>query len=163
MNKITPMLWFDHQALEAAKFYVSVFKGGKLGKIGRYAEGMPGPAGQIMVVEFKVMGQEFAALNGGPMFQFNEAISLVVHCKTQREVDYYWKKLSAGGGKTSQCGWLKDKYGVSWQVVPDQVLDLISGKDTAKGARVMQAVMGMTKLDLKACLKAANAKPAKTK
>jgi predicted 3-demethylubiquinone-9 3-methyltransferase (glyoxalase superfamily) len=161
MNKITPMLWFDHQALEAAKFYVSVFKGGKLGKIARYAEGMPGPAGEIMVVEFKIMGQEFTALNGGPVFQFNEAISLVVHCKNQREVDYYWKKLTSGGGKTSQCGWLKDKYGVSWQVVPDPVINLLKGKDTAKGARVMQAIMGMTKIDVKACLKAASAKSAK--
>lgn len=163
MNKITPMLWFDDQALEAAKFYVSVFRGGKLGKIGYYAEGTPGQAGEVMVVDFTIMGQRFSALNGGPMFKFTEAISLVVHCQTQREVDYYWKALTAGGGETSQCGWLKDKYGVSWQVVPDPVLALITGKDAAKSARVMQAVMGMTKLDLKACLKAATAKPAKKK
>src|SRR5205823_841828 len=108
MQKITPFLWFDHNAEEAAKFYVSVFKKGKVGNISRYPEGSPGPAGSVMTVEFRILGQDFVALNGGPVFKFTEAISFVVHCKTQREVDYYWRKLSAGG-KEVQCGWLKDK------------------------------------------------------
>jgi predicted 3-demethylubiquinone-9 3-methyltransferase (glyoxalase superfamily) len=148
MPKITPFLWFDGNAEEAAKFYVSVFKPGKLGKINRYPEGAPAPAGSVMTVEFRLGGQDFVALNGGPEFKFNEAISFVVSCRTQREVDYYWRKLSAGGQEI-QCGWLKDKYGVTWQIVPTVLLELMSSRDRAKAARVTQAMMQMVKLDIK--------------
>lgn len=155
MQKVTPFLWFDNNAEEAAKFYVSIFKQAKLGRIAYYTEGAPAPAGTVMTVEFQLFGQEFVALNGGPVFKFNEAVSFVVHCQTQREVDYYWKKLASGGGETSQCGWLKDKYGLSWQIVPDTLVDLISSKDRAKATRVMQAMLRMTKLDLKRLKQAA--------
>jgi predicted 3-demethylubiquinone-9 3-methyltransferase (glyoxalase superfamily) len=154
VQKITPFLWFDNNAEEAAKFYVSVFKKGKLGDISRYTEGAPAPAGTVMTVEFQLFGQKFVALNGGPVFKFNEAVSFVVSCQTQREVDYYWKKLSAGG-ETSQCGWLKDKFGVSWQIVPDVLMELFRGKDRAKSTRVMQAMLQMTKLDIKRLKQAA--------
>lgn len=154
MPTITPFLWFNDNAEEAAKFYVSVFKKGKILNTSRYTEGAPGPAGSIMTVEFKILGQVFTALNGGPVFKFNEAISFVVRCKTQREVDYYWKKLSAGG-KEVQCGWLQDRYGLSWQIVPTALLDLFGGKDRARSTRVMQAMLQMTKLDIKALKKAA--------
>ncbi len=154
MKKLSTMLWFDQNGLEAAKFYVALFKG-KLGAISYYAEGMPGPAGSVLVVEFSILGHRFAALNGGPMFKFNEAVSFVVPTKDQRETDFYWKKLIADGGAPSQCGWLKDKFGVSWQIVPQVMLDLMKSKDSAKSARVMQAIMGMTKLDIKTALKAA--------
>lgn len=154
MPTVTPFLWFDHDAEEAAKFYISVFKGGKILKISHYPEGSPGPAGSVMTVEFKILGQVFTALNGGPIFKFNEAVSFVVQCRTQREVDYYWKKLSAGGEEV-QCGWLKDRYGLSWQIVPTALLDLFGGKDRARSTRVMQAMLKMTKLDIKALKKAA--------
>lgn len=157
MQKITPFLWFDGNAEEAAKFYVSVFKKGKIRRITRYTEGSPAPAGSVMTVEFTMLGQEFMALNGGPAHRFNEAISFVVHCKTQREVDSYWRKLTVGGGKPVACGWLTDKYGLSWQIVPTVLIDLLASKDRAKAARVMQAMMQMTKLDIKA-LKAAAAR-----
>ncbi len=157
MQKITPFLWFDHSAEEAAKFYVSVFKKkAKIVSISRSTEGSPASAGTVMTVEFKLFGQDFVALNGGPIFKFTEAVSFVVNCTTQREVDYYWKKLSAGG-KEVQCGWLQDKYGLSWQIVPTVLMDLMSGKDRAKATRVMQAMLKMTKLDIKG-LKAAAAK-----
>ncbi len=157
MQKITPFLWFNNNAEEAVKFYLSVFKKGKILRTGYYTEGSPAPAGTVMTVEFQLLGCDFVALNGGPMFKFTEAISLFVRCETQREVDYYWKKLSAGG-RTDQCGWLKDKYGLSWQIVPTVLLELITSKDRAKATRVMQAMMQMTKLDIKK-LKAAAAKP----
>ena len=122
MSKITPFLWFNDNAEQAAKFYVSVFKKGKVGAISRYSEGGPAPAGSVMTVEFKLLGQDFVGLNGGPVFKFTEAISFVVSCQTQREVDYYWKKLTSGGGKPVQCGWLKDKYGMCWQIVPTALI-----------------------------------------
>jgi len=122
MSKITPFLWFDHQAEEAAKFYTSIFKKSKIGTISRYGEAGPGPKGSVMTVAFNIEGQEFVALNGGPYFAFTEAISFVVDCKTQAEVDYFWDKLSEGGEK-SRCGWLKDKYGLSWQIVPSGLVE----------------------------------------
>ena len=151
MQTITPFLWFNDQAEEAARFYTSIFKKSRIGKVTRYdkaAEKVAGrPAGSVMTVEFQLAGQEFVALNGGPQFQFTEAISFVVSCKTQAEVDWFWKKLSAGGKKV-QCGWLKDKYGVSWQVVPTILGELLSGKDPARSGRVMQAMLKMVKLDI---------------
>jgi predicted 3-demethylubiquinone-9 3-methyltransferase (glyoxalase superfamily) len=155
MPKLTPFLWFDTQALEAAKFYVSVFKKkSKILKVAHYAEGGPGPKGSVMVVDFQLEGQRFQALNGGPHFKLSPAFSFVVECKTQKEVDSYWKKLTAGGGAPSQCGWLTDKFGLSWQIVPDVLAKLYSSKDKAKVARVMAAMMKMIKLDI-AALKAA--------
>jgi predicted 3-demethylubiquinone-9 3-methyltransferase (glyoxalase superfamily) len=145
-QKITPFLWYDGQAEEAAKFYVSVFKGGKLGKP------MPGADGKVLVMPFEIQGQEFSALNGGPQFKFNESVSFVVHCKDQDEVDYYWDKLTSGGGKESMCGWLKDKYGLSWQVVPDVLFELLRGP---KGGKVMEAFMQMKKFDIAALKRAA--------
>lgn len=160
MPTLTPFLWFSDNAEAAAEFYISVFKGGKILTVTRYAEGGPGPVGSVMTVEFKILGQTFTALNGGPVFTFNEAVSFVVRCKTQREVDYYWKKLASGGGETSHCGWLKDKYGLSWQIVPDALIELFGNgkKDPAQSARVMQAMMKMTKLDIKKLQQAAKAK-----
>jgi predicted 3-demethylubiquinone-9 3-methyltransferase (glyoxalase superfamily) len=160
MQKLTPFLWFDHNAEEAVKFYLSVFKKGKIRSIARYTDVDSAPpswptAGTVMTVSFQLFGQDFVALNGGPVFHFNEAISFVVNCKTQREVDYYWSKLTAGGGKASQCGWLKDKYGVSWQIVPTALMELMSSKDRAKVARVTQAMLRMTKLDIKTLKQAA--------
>lgn len=160
MQKITPFLWFNDNAEEAAKFYTSIFKKSKLGTIARYdkaGEKVSGrSSGSVMTVEFQIAGQDFIALNGGPMFKFNEAVSFVVNCKTQKEVDYYWKKLTAGGGKAGQCGWLKDKFGVSWQVVPTELNKLMNSKDAVKSQRVMEAMLKMVKLDLKK-LKAAYA------
>jgi predicted 3-demethylubiquinone-9 3-methyltransferase (glyoxalase superfamily) len=161
MQKITPFLWFNDQAEEAVKFYASIFKNSKIGKIARYdkaGEKVAGrPAGSVMTVEFQLEGQEFIALNGGPPFKFTEAISFVVNCKTQAEVDKYWKKLSAGGKKV-QCGWLKDKYGLSWQIVPTVLGELLSSKDAAKSHRVMQAMLKMVKLDIKKLKQAAKGK-----
>jgi predicted 3-demethylubiquinone-9 3-methyltransferase (glyoxalase superfamily) len=154
MQKITPFLWFDNQAEEAAKFYTSIFKNSKIGKIARYGDAGPGPKGSVMIVEFQLEGQEFVALNGGPLFKFTEAISFVVKCKTQAEVDKFWKKLSAGG-KEVQCGWLKDKYGLSWQIVPTVLGELVSDKDAPKSQRVMQAMLKMVKLDIKKLKQAA--------
>ena len=123
MQRIAPMLWYDDDAEEAARFYCSIFKNSKITGKSSYGEGGPGPKGQVMIVTFELDGQEFTALNGGPQFPFTEAISLVVNCKDQREIDHYWEKLTSGGGKPVQCGWLKDKYGVSWQVVPTIISD----------------------------------------
>ena len=148
-NKIKPFLWFEHQAEEAAKFYTSIFKKSKLGAVARYPEGSPGPAGQVMTVAFQIEGQDFIALNGGPHFKFTEAISFVIECETQKEIDYYWDHLLEGG-KPQQCGWLKDRYGVSWQVVPSNMDKIFSGKDKAKSQRAMQAMLKMVKLDIKA-------------
>jgi predicted 3-demethylubiquinone-9 3-methyltransferase (glyoxalase superfamily) len=147
MQKLSTCLWFDGKAEEAMNFYTSIFKNSKKGKISHYGDGAPLPKGTVMVATFELLGHEFIALNGGPQFKFNEAISLVVNCDTQAEVDEYWEKLSAGGGKV-QCGWLTDKYGVSWQVVPTILAQLMSDKDPAKTQRVMQALMQMTKLDI---------------
>jgi predicted 3-demethylubiquinone-9 3-methyltransferase (glyoxalase superfamily) len=152
MQKITPFLWFDNQAEQAVKFYTSIFKNSRIGKIARYdkaGERAAGrPAGSVMTVEFQLEGQKFLALNGGPVFKFTEAISFVVNCQTQAEVDKFWKKLSAGG-KEVQCGWLKDKYGLSWQIVPTILGELLSDKDAAKSQRVMEAMLKMVKLDIK--------------
>jgi len=149
MQKITPFLWFDHQAEEAAKFYTSIFKNSKIKKITRYTKVGPGPEGSVMTVEFTLNGQVFVALNGGPNFKFTEAISLVVNCETQAEVDRYWKKLTADGGKAVACGWLKDKYGLFWQITPTMLINLIGDKDPDKVNRVMTAMMQMVKLDIK--------------
>jgi predicted 3-demethylubiquinone-9 3-methyltransferase (glyoxalase superfamily) len=153
MQKITPFLWFDHQAEEAAKFYTSVFKNSKVGKILRYGEASAkaagGPVGSVLTIEFEIEGQKFTALNGGPDFKFNESISFVVNCGTQKEVDYFWKKLTADGGQESQCGWLKDKFGVSWQVTPTVLIEMLHDKDAKKSERVMNAMMQMQKIDIK--------------
>ena len=161
MQKITPFLWFDDNAEEAVKFYTSIFKNSKIGKIARYdkaGEKAAGrPAGSVMTIEFHLEGQEFVALNGGPHFKFTEAISFVVNCQTQEEVDYYWEKLSEGG-KEVQCGWLKDKFGLSWQIVPTVLGELLSDKDAAKSQRVMEAMLQMVKLDIKKLKQAAERK-----
>lgn len=147
MQKITPFLWFDSQAEEAVKYYTSIFPRSKIGAISRYGENTPGPAGSVMTVSFELEGQEFMALNGGPVFIFNEAVSFIINCETQAEVDKYWEKLSEGGEK-GQCGWLKDKFGVSWQVVPVLLDKLMSDPDPAKVDRVTQCMLKMTKLDI---------------
>lgn len=149
MQKITPFLWFDNQAEEAMNFYVTIFKNSKVLSVNRYGEGGPAPKGTVMTANFQLDGQEFTALNGGPMFKFSPAISFVVHCETQAEVDEYWAKLSAGG-KENQCGWLDDKFGVSWQIVPNALIELLGAPDPAKAGRVMQAMMQMTKIDIAA-------------
>lgn len=148
MQKITPFLWCDDKAEEAANFYVSIFKNSRVLRVTRYGEAGPGPKGTVMVVEFQIEGQEFLALNGGPLFKFTEAISFVVNCETQEEVDYFWQKLSEGGAE-SQCGWLKDKYGLSWQVVPTILTELMQDKDASKSQRVMKAMLQMKKIDIK--------------
>ena len=147
MQKITPFLWFDNNAEEAANFYVSVFKNSKLLNVARYGDAGPGPKGSVMTAEFELDGQEFVALNGGPRFKFTEAISFVVNCETQEEVDYYWERLSEGGEK-SHCGWLKDKFGLWWQVVPTILNKLIADKDPEKSKRVMEAMLKMRKIDI---------------
>jgi predicted 3-demethylubiquinone-9 3-methyltransferase (glyoxalase superfamily) len=152
MQKITPFLWFDDKAEEAAKFYTSIFKNSKIENIARYgdagAQVSGRPKGTVMTVEFQLEGQKFVALNGGPQFQFTEAISFVVNCQTQEEVDEYWKKLSAGGQEV-QCGWLKDKYGLSWQIVPTVLGEMLSDSDPKKAERVMKAMLQMKKIDIK--------------
>ncbi len=153
MQKITPFLWFDTRAEEAAKFYASVFPNSKILKTARYGEAGPGPKGSVMTVEFELAGQRMIALNGGPHFKFTEAISLSVDCKDQKEVDHYWTKLSQGG-QESMCGWLKDRYGLSWQVNPAILGELLSGPDAKKAKRVMEAMLKMKKIDI-AALKAA--------
>jgi predicted 3-demethylubiquinone-9 3-methyltransferase (glyoxalase superfamily) len=155
MQKITTFLWFDTQAEDAAKFYTSIFKGSKVVTVTRYGETGPGPKGSVMTVAFQLEGQEFVALNGGPQFKFTPAISLVVNCTSQEEVDELWRKLSAGG-RTDRCGWLQDKYGLSWQIVPTVLNELLKDKDTEKSQRVMKAMLEMDKLDI-ARLKAAAA------
>jgi len=152
MKKITPCLWFDNKAEEAAKFYVSIIKNSKMGSITRYSEESAAasgrPAGSVMTVTFKLNGQEFLALNGGPQFTFTPAISFIVNCETQKEIDRLWEKLSEGGEK-SVCGWLKDKYGVSWQIVPVVLGKIMKDKDPERTGRVMKALLQMTKLDIK--------------
>jgi predicted 3-demethylubiquinone-9 3-methyltransferase (glyoxalase superfamily) len=152
MHKITPCLWFDNQAEEAANFYVSIFKNSKIGHITHYGEAgatVSGrPKGTVMTVTFEIEGQEFVALNGGPHFTFSEAISLMVKCDTQKEIDVMWEKLSQGG-ETGQCGWLKDKYGLSWQIISPMWDEMLQDKDTKKSERVMKAILQMTKPDIK--------------
>lgn len=147
MQKITPFLWFDGQAEEAANFYVSVFRNGQLGHVSRYGETGPGPAGSVMVASFEIEGLTFTALNGGPHFKFTPAVSFVIDCQSQDEVDYFWEKLGEGG-RTDQCGWLQDKFGLSWQVVPTVLIELLGDPDPAKAQRVMGAMMQMTKIDI---------------
>jgi predicted 3-demethylubiquinone-9 3-methyltransferase (glyoxalase superfamily) len=146
-NKITPFLWFDHQAEEAVEFYTAIFPNSNITAVTHYGDAGPGPKGSVMTVGFELDGQVFTALNGGPHFKFTEAISLVVNCDTQKELDAYWDKLCADGGKPVQCGWLKDKYGLSWQIVPSILPKLT--QDAKKSARVMEALMKMVKLDIK--------------
>jgi predicted 3-demethylubiquinone-9 3-methyltransferase (glyoxalase superfamily) len=147
MQKITPFLWFDGKAEEAMNFYASIFKNSKIVSIMRYGEAGPGPKGTVMTAKFELNGQEFVALNGGPQFTFTEAISFVVNCETQQEVDELWEKLSEGGEK-SRCGWLKDKYGLSWQVVPTVLVEMLQDKDPEKSKRVMNAMLQMDKIDI---------------
>jgi len=147
MQKITPFLWFDGKAEEAMNFYISIFKNSKVVSVARYGEAGPGPKGTVMTAKFELNGQEFVALNGGPQFTFTEAISFVVNCETQQEVDELWEKLLLGGNK-SRCGWLKDKYGLSWQVVPTALVEMLLDKDAKKSNRVMQAMLQMDKIDI---------------
>jgi predicted 3-demethylubiquinone-9 3-methyltransferase (glyoxalase superfamily) len=159
MQKIIPCLWFDDEAEEAVTFYASVFKNSKIGDVTRYGkEGYEihrREAGSVLTVEFEIEGQKFVALNGGPVFKFNEAISFQVRCETQKEIDFYWEKLSEGGDKQAQqCGWLKDKYGVSWQIVPIVLGKMLQDKDTKKSDRVMKALLQMRKLDIMALMRA---------
>ncbi len=150
MQKISTCLWFDGKAEEAMTFYLSIFKNGKVVNVMHHGEAGPGPKGSVLAVTFELEGQEFIGLNGGPHFQFTPAISMFVKCQTQAEVDDYWEKLLAGGGKPQQCGWLTDKYGVSWQIVPTALGDMLRDKDAAKSQRAMQAMMQMVKLDIAA-------------
>jgi predicted 3-demethylubiquinone-9 3-methyltransferase (glyoxalase superfamily) len=147
MQKISPFLWFDNQAEEAAKFYASIFRNSRIGRIARYGDAGPGPKGSVMTVEFQLDGQDFVALNGGPEFKFTEAISLSVLCRTQDEIDEFWQKLTQGGEEV-QCGWLKDKYGLSWQIVPEVLPKMMSDPDPQKTNRVMEAVLKMKKFDI---------------
>jgi predicted 3-demethylubiquinone-9 3-methyltransferase (glyoxalase superfamily) len=147
MQKITPFLWFDNQAEEAANFYTSIFKNSKVGNVARYGEAGPGPEGSVMTVSFQLEGQEFTALNGGPAFKFTEAISFFVDCKSQEEVDELWEKLSAGG-EEGPCGWLKDKFGLSWQIVPTVLIEMLNDPDPEKARRVTEAMLQMKKIDI---------------
>ena len=154
MQRITPFLWFDDQAEDAAKFYTLIFKDSKIGRILRYGEetakvsASGQPVGSVLTIEFEIEGQKFVALNGGPQFQFNESVSFVVNCESQKEVDYYWEKLIADGGQESACGWLKDKFGLSWQITPTILIDMLHEKDAEKAERVMHAMLQMTKIDI---------------
>jgi len=147
LPRITPFLWFDDKAEEAANFYVSVFKNSKIGSIARYSDAGSGPKGSVMTVSFELEGQPFIALNGGPLYTFSPAISFFVDCKTQQEVDELWDKLTAGGGEV-ECGWLRDKYGLSWQIIPTALLELMQDKDPVKSQRVFKAMLQMTKIDI---------------
>jgi predicted 3-demethylubiquinone-9 3-methyltransferase (glyoxalase superfamily) len=150
---LTTCLWFDTDGEAAANYYTSIFKDSKLGRVGRYTEAGPRPAGSVMTVEFELNGQKFIALNGGPQFTFNEAISFQIPCEDQDEVDYYWSKLSEGGQEVA-CGWLQDKYGLSWQVVPTVLIDMIADPDPEKAKRATEAMLAMTKFDIAALQKA---------
>jgi len=147
MQKITPFLWFDTKAEDAANFYTSIFKNSKILNIARYGEAGPAPAGSVMTVSFELEGQKFIALNGGPHYSFTPAISFFVDCETQAEVDELWEKLTAGGGEV-QCGWLKDQFGLSWQIIPRALMELMQDKDPAKSQRVFKAMLQMTKIDI---------------
>ena len=159
MQKIIPNLWFDTEAEEAAGFYISVFKNSRILNLTRYPEGGPGPAGTVMTVEFELDGQRFVGINGGPQFTFSEAVSFQIPCETQDEVDYYWDRLSEGG-QEGPCGWLKDRHGLSWQVVPTGMEELFADPDPARAQRAMQAMLGMSKLDIAALRRAADGVPA---
>ena len=152
MQKITPFLWFDDQAEDAVKFYTTVFENSKVGRILRYGEeaakASSRPTGSVLTIEFEIEGQKFVALNGGPQFRFNESVSFVVNCETQKEVDYFWEKLTADGGEESQCGWLKDKFGLWWQVTPTVLIDMLHDKDPEKAERVMKAMLQMQKIEI---------------
>ncbi len=155
MRKITPWLWFDTQGEEAATFYTTVFENSRILDVARYGAAGPGPEGAVMTVVFELDGQKFVALNGGPQFTFNEAISFQVSCETQEEVDYFWSKLSQGG-EEGPCGWLKDKYGVSWQIIPTALAELMSDPDREKSQEAMKAMLGMRKIDIEALQRAVN-------
>jgi predicted 3-demethylubiquinone-9 3-methyltransferase (glyoxalase superfamily) len=157
-QRISPCLWFDGQAEEAANFYVSIFENARITAVSRYTEAGPGSNGSVMAIGFELDGQAFTALNGGPMFKFTEAVSMIVHCETQAEVDHYWEKLSAGG-QPGRCAWLKDKFGLSWQVVPTALIELLQDKDAAKSARVMRAMLAMTKIDIASLRRAYDGTP----
>ena len=148
MQKITPFLWFDGQAEEAMNFYTSIFRNSKIGSVSRYGDAGPGPKGSVMSATFEIEGQQFHALNGGPAFKFTPAISFFVDCRTQEEVDELWNTLSAGG-QTNQCGWLTDKFGVSWQIIPTVLGEMLQDKDPARATRVMRAMLQMTKIDIR--------------
>jgi predicted 3-demethylubiquinone-9 3-methyltransferase (glyoxalase superfamily) len=148
VHKITPFLWFDDKAEEAMNFYVSIFKNSKVGSVTRYGDAGPGPKGTVMSARFQLDGQDFFALNGGPLFKFTEAISFFVNCETQEEVDDLWEKLTAGGGAPQRCGWLKDKFGLSWQIIPKAFGEMLGDKDPKKSQRVMQAMLQMNKIDI---------------
>lgn len=158
-QKIVPNLWFDHQAEQAAEFYCSVFPNSKINNVARYTEAGPGEPGSVLTVDFELDGQRFTGINGGPMFTFSEAVSFLITCKDQDEVDYYWEKLT-DGGEESMCGWLKDRFGLSWQVVPNGMEELFSDPDQSRAQRAMQAMFSMHKLDLAALKAAADAEPA---
>lgn len=147
-QKITPFLWFDGNAEEAANFYVSIFKNSEVLSVDRYGEGGPGTPGSVMTVAFRLDGLEFVALNGGPEFKFTEAISFAIDCKSQEEVDELWEKLTADGGEPGPCGWLKDKFGVSWQVIPSAMIEMLQDEDRERAGRVMQAMLQMSKIDI---------------
>jgi len=157
MPKITPNLWFDTEGEEAAKFYVSVFPNSEIKAVSYYSDAGPGKAGTVLTVDFVLDGQEFTAINGGPQFHFDEAVSFLVNCADQEEVDYYWSKLTEGG-EESQCGWLKDKFGLSWQIVPEGMAELMSDPDQGRADRAMRAMLGMRKLDVEALRAAADGK-----
>jgi predicted 3-demethylubiquinone-9 3-methyltransferase (glyoxalase superfamily) len=154
MQKIHPFLWFNDQAEAAMNFYVSVFRNSKVLGVSRYGDTGPGTKGSVMTADFELDGQRFTALNGGPIFKFTEAVSFVVDCADQTEVDHYWEKLTADGGEPSQCGWLKDRFGLSWQIVPRALFDLIGGKDPEKAQRATAAMLQMGKLDIAALQRA---------
>ena len=161
MPKITPFLWFNDKAEEAANFYVSIFPNSKIVSVSRHGDTGPGPKGSVMTVGFELDGEPFTALNGGPNYTFTPAVSFVVHCDTQQEVDRYWDKLTAGG-KPVQCGWLEDKYGLSWQIVPKALMRLLQDKESAKSQRVMKAMMQMVKIDIAQLEAAAAAEPVRS-
>jgi predicted 3-demethylubiquinone-9 3-methyltransferase (glyoxalase superfamily) len=161
MQRITPFLWFDKNAEEAVNFYISLFPNSRILSVTRYGDAGPGPKGAVMTATFQLEGQEFIALNGGPQFKFTEAVSLFVRCKTQEQVDDLWEKLSAGGSKI-QCGWLQDRFGLSWQIIPEVLMELLGDKDAAKAQRVMQAMLQMTKIDIAKLKEAAEGAPART-
>jgi len=149
MQKIVTFLWFDGQAEEAVTFYTSLFKDAKIITMARYPDSVPGMGGKVLTAVFELNGQRFMALDGGPQFKFNESISLLINCEDQAEIDYFWNKLTADGGRESRCGWVKDKYGLSWQVVPTNMGELMQSKDPAKSGRAVQALMGMSKINIK--------------
>ena len=157
MRKITPFLWFDNQAEEAMNFYVSIFKNSRVGSVNRYGDAGPGSEGAVMSATFELDGQPFMALNGGPLFKFNESVSFFVNCETQQEVDELWDKLIAGGGQPSRCGWLKDKYGLSWQIIPSALGKMIGDKSPKKSAAALNAMLQMSKIDINGLKKAYDA------